>query len=159
MHLTFFNCCSFPLFYVQLCEFSTFSTKRRLTFSKFEVFEFWISSMFESVIENEVDFQQSNRIIEKIRFSLKLDLCRDWVRRRFQNAIFEQQRSSLWFPEWTRVVTVVFFWLFSLWNYGCGWSSSQLTPFRSQHLVFTAFSESKCRFYLVIYGLFPTKQN
>ena len=39
--------------------------------------------MFESVIENEVDFQESNRIIEKIRFSLKLDLCRDRVRRRF----------------------------------------------------------------------------
>lgn len=45
--------------------------------------------MFESVIENEVDFQQSNRIIEKIRFSLKLDLCWDRVRRRFQNAVLE----------------------------------------------------------------------
>ena len=70
-HLTFFYRCSFPLFYVRLCEFSTFSTKRRLTFSKFEVFEFRISSMFELVIENEVDFQQSNWIIEKIQFSLK----------------------------------------------------------------------------------------
>ena len=95
LHLTFFNRCSFPLFYVRLCEFSTFSTKRRLTFSKFEVFEFRISSMFESVIENKVGFQQSNRIIEKIRFSLKLDLCRDRVRRRFRNVILEQRRSSL----------------------------------------------------------------
>lgn len=51
--------------------------------------------MSELVIENEVGFQQSNRIIEKIRFSLKLDLCRDRVRRRFRNVILEQRRSSL----------------------------------------------------------------
>ena len=51
--------------------------------------------MFESVIENEVDFQQPIRIIEKIRFSLKLDLCQDRVRRRIQNTILEQRRLSL----------------------------------------------------------------
>lgn len=51
--------------------------------------------MFDSVIENEVGFQLPNRIVEKIRFSLKLDLCRDRVRRRFRNVILEQRRSSL----------------------------------------------------------------